>query len=107
MKITNEMVDYVSELSRLRLDEQSKEKMRGELQQIIAYMDVLNTLDTTGVEPMSHVFPVKNVLREDEVKPSSPRQALLANAPAPDEAAFLVPKAVAVSYTHLTLPTKA
>ena len=49
---------------------------------------------TTGVEPMSHVFPVKNVLREDEGKPSSPRQALLANAPAPDEAAFLVPKAV-------------
>ena len=94
MEITNEMVDYVSELSRLRLDEQSKEKMRGELEQIIAYMDVLNTLDTTGVEPMSHVFPVNNVLREDEVKPSSPRQALLANAPAPDEAAFLVPKAV-------------
>ena len=94
MEITKEMVDYVSELSRLRLDEQSKEKMRGELQQIIAYMDVLNTLDTTGVEPMSHVFPVKNVLREDEVKPSSPREALLANAPAPDEAAFLVPKAV-------------
>lgn len=94
MEITKEMVDYVSELSRLRLDEQSKEKMRGELEQIIAYMDVLNTLDTTGVEPMSHVFPVKNVLREDEVKPSSPRQALLANAPAPDGAAFLVPKAV-------------
>ena len=94
MEITKEMVDYVSELSRLRLDEQSKEKMRGELQQIIAYMDVLNTLDTTGVEPMSHVFPVKNVVREDEVAPSFDRAELLRNAPATDGEAFLVPRAV-------------
>ena len=94
MEITKEMVDYVSTLSRLKLDEEAKEKMQGELQQIIAYMDVLNTLDTEGVEPMSHVFPVKNVLREDEVKPSTPREALLRNAPVPDEEAFLVPKAV-------------
>ena len=94
MEITKEMVDYVSELSRLRLDEGSKEKMRGELERILAYMDVLNTLDTEGVEPMSHVFPVKNVLREDEVKPSTPRAELLKNAPVPDEEAFLVPKAV-------------
>ncbi len=55
-----------------RLPEEEKAKMAAELEQIIAYMDVLNTLDTTGVEPMSHVFPVKNVLREDEVKPSQP-----------------------------------
>jgi len=94
MEITEQMVDYVSALSRLRLDGEERERMQGELQQIIAYMDVLNTLDTTGVEPMSHVFPVKNVLRADEVKPSSDRAALLQNAPAPDEAAFLVPKAV-------------
>lgn len=94
MEITKEMVDYVSELSRLRLDEGSKEEMRGELERILAYMDVLNTLDTEGVEPMSHVFPVKNVLREDEVKPSTPRAELLKNAPVPDEEAFLVPKAV-------------
>ncbi len=94
MEITKEMVDYVSTLSRLKLDEESKEKMQGELQQIIAYMDVLNSLDTRSVEPMSHVFPVKNVLREDEVQPSTPRELLLANAPVPDEEAFLVPKAV-------------
>ena len=94
MEITKEMVDYVSELSRLRLDDQARDRMQGELQQIIGYMDVLNTLDTTGVESMSHVFPVKNVLREDEVKPSTPRAELLKNAPVPDEEAFLVPKAV-------------
>ena len=94
MEITKEMVDYVSALSRLRLEEGDKARMQGELQQIIAYMDVLNGLDTTGVEPMSHVFPVKNVLREDDVVPSAPRETLLANAPVPDDEAFLVPKAV-------------
>ena len=94
MEITKEMVDYVSTLSRLSLPEKDKEKMQGELQQIIAYMDVLNKLDTQEVEPMSHVFPVKNVLREDEVQPSTPRELLLQNAPVPDAEAFLVPKTV-------------
>lgn len=94
MKITTEMVDYISVLSRLQLPEEKKERMTEELQQIVSYMDVLNALDTADVEPMSHVFPVKNVLREDEVVPSFDRSALLANAPAPDEEAFLVPKTV-------------
>ena len=94
MKITEEMVDYVSELSRLKLPAEEKAKMTGELEQILAYMDVLDGLDTADVEPMSHVFPVKNVFREDEVRPSFPREQLLKNAPVPDEAAFLVPKTV-------------
>ena len=94
MKITTELIDHISQLSRLRLPEEEKAKMAGDLEGILAYMDTLNTLDTSGVEPMSHVFPVKNVLREDEVKPSTPREALLRNAPVPDEEAFLVPKAV-------------
>ena len=94
MEITREMVDYVSTLSRLRLPEEEAVRMQGELQQIIAYMDVLGGLDTTGVEPMSHVFPVKNVTREDVVVPSQARAELLANAPVPDNEAFLVPKTV-------------
>lgn len=94
MKITMEMVDYISELSRLRLPQEEKERMTGELEGILAYMDVLNTLDTEGVEPMSHVFPVKNVWREDEVVPSGDREALLRGAPSSDGEAFLVPKAV-------------
>ena len=94
MKITEEMVDYVSQLPRLRLPQEEKVRMTGELEQILAYMDVLNSLDTQGVEPMSHVIPLKNVLRADEVVPSEDRAALLSNAPAPDEAAFLVPKTV-------------
>lgn len=94
MKITTEMVDYISVLSRLKLPEEEKERMTGELENILAYMDVLNTLDTSRVEPMSHVFPIRNVVREDEVEPSFDREELLKNAPQRDREAFLVPKAV-------------
>ena len=94
MKITEEMVDYVSVLSRLKLPAEEKARMTGELERILDYMDVLNALDTAEVEPMSHVFPVKNVLRPDVVEPSADRAELLKNAPVPDEAAFLVPKTV-------------
>lgn len=94
MKIDTKMVDYIAGLSRLELQAGEKQLMTAELEQILAYMDVLNKLDTTGVEPMSHVFPVKNVLREDEVIPSQDRSELLAGAPVPDKEAFLVPKTV-------------
>lgn len=94
MIVNTEMVDYIAELSRLELQTGEKQAMTAQLEQIIAYMDVLNKLDTAGVEPMSHVFPVKNVLREDEVVPSQDRAELLAGSPAGDKEAFLVPKAV-------------
>ena len=94
MRITEEMVDYISLLSRLKPEEEEKRKMTAELEKIVSYMDVLNTLDTDAIEPMSHVFPVKNVLREDVVEPSFPREELLKNAPGGDEEAYLVPKAV-------------
>ena len=94
MKITEEMVDYISTLSKLELPPAEKAAMTGELERILAYMDVLNTLDTAGVEPMSHVFPVKNVLRPDVVEPSADRAGLLRGAPVADEETFLVPKTV-------------
>ena len=94
MKITTELVNYISELSRLSPDAAEKELMAAQLEQIVGYMDVLSRLDTTDVEPVSHVFPIKNVFREDEVTPSQDRAELLAGAPAPDGEAFLVPKAV-------------
>lgn len=94
MKINEEMVDYISALSRLRLPPEEKAAVTVELEGILAYMDVLNGLDTAGVEPMSHVFPIKNVLRPDTVEPSIDRADLLRGAPAADEEAFLVPKTV-------------
>lgn len=94
MKITETLVDYISQLSRLQLPAEEKTAMTVELERIVAYMDVLNRLDTAGVEPLSHIFPLKNVLRADEVTPSYDRAALLAGSPAGDRETFLVPKAV-------------
>ena len=94
MKITTEMAAHIAALSRLKLSEEEAGRMAGELEQILSYMDVLDGLDTSGAEPMSHIVPLKNVLREDEVQPSMERGALLKNAPAADDEAFLVPKTV-------------
>ena len=94
MQITTELVDYISQLSRLSLLEDEKQAMTAHLERIVDYMDTLNRLDTADIEPMSHIFPVKNVLREDDVVPSFDRAELLKNAPATDGEAFLVPRAV-------------
>ncbi|HJA63927.1 MAG TPA: Asp-tRNA(Asn)/Glu-tRNA(Gln) amidotransferase subunit GatC [Candidatus Intestinimonas stercoravium] len=94
MKIDEAMVEHIAKLSRLELPETEKAAMTRELERILEHMDVLNSLDTAGLEPMSHVFPLKNVLRPDVVEPSMDRAELLRNAPVPDEEAFLVPKTV-------------
>ena len=94
MKITKKMVSYVAELSRLKLSDEQTIKMQADLESIIGYMDVLNRLDTSEIEPLSHIFSVKNVFREDEVTESYDRETLLRNAPVRDEECFIVPKTV-------------
>ncbi len=94
MKITDEMIDYISQLARLELSGEEKEKGKEEIGKIIDYMDTLNTLDTTDIEAMSHAFPVKNVFREDVVKPSVDRDIITLNAPQKKEGCFKVPKTV-------------
>lgn len=94
MKITQEMVDYVAVLSRLKISDQEKLQVQNDLGSIIDYIDLLNNVDTTGVEPMSHAFAIKNVFRKDEIMPSFDREALLCNAPKRDEESFIVPKTV-------------
>lgn len=94
MKITDEIIDYVSSLARLDLNSEEKTKIKGEIEKIIDYMDVLNTLDTTDVEPISHVLPTTNVFREDVALPSVDRDEILSNAPEVDDGAFRVPKTV-------------
>lgn len=94
MLITKELVEYVAELSRIKLDEQSAEKMEKELGAIVEYMDVLNKLDTENQEPLSHVFNITNVMREDEVKESYDRAEILKNAPESTDETFVVPKTV-------------
>lgn len=92
MQITRELVDYVAGLSRISLDEASAQKMERELGAVVAYMDVLGTLDTDGVEPMSHVFSVTNVMRDDEVAPSADREEILSLAPERTDGTYVVPK---------------
>lgn len=69
MEINDKLVSYVAELAHLKIDEAQREQAAADLARMIGYVDQLSELDTTGVEPMSHAFPVVNVFREDEVKP--------------------------------------
>lgn len=95
MTITDETVRYAAALAKLSLSEEEAEKAREDLQQIIGYMDILNELDTEAVIPMTHVFPLENVFREDEVHGfTGGREELLANAPQKKDGCFQVPKTV-------------
>ena len=94
MKIDDKLVAYVAELAHLKLDDAQKRQAADDLARMIGYVDKLSELDTDGVEPMSHAFPVTNVFREDEVRESMSREQVLANAPAVKDGCFLVPKTV-------------
>ncbi len=87
-------MEYLEILSQISLTEEEKQETAGELKKILAYMEKLEELDTDGVEPMSHVFPVQNVFREDIVEREDQREALLENAPQKKEGQYLVPKTV-------------
>jgi aspartyl-tRNA(Asn)/glutamyl-tRNA(Gln) amidotransferase subunit C len=90
--ITKKDVEYVAGLAQLTLDEATKERLVAELGDILGYMDKLNELDTTDVEPMMHAMEMTNVYREDVVGESLDRDEALANAPKSDGEYFLVPK---------------
>ena len=66
-KISDETIEYVGILAKLELSGQEKEDAKADMEKMLDYIDTLNELDTDGIEPMSHVFPVKNVFREDVV----------------------------------------
>ena len=67
MEINDKLVSYVAELAHLKLDDDQRAQAAADLARMIGYVDQLSELDTDGVEPMSHAFPVVNVFREDEV----------------------------------------
>lgn len=88
------MIDYVAALAKLQLTEEEKERAKEDLDNILAFMEIMNELDTSGMEPMSHAFKVTNVFREDVVENGDDRENILANAPAKKEGCFVVPKTV-------------
>ena len=88
--ISDETIEYVGILAKLELSPEEKKDMG----RMLDYIDKLNELDTQGVEPMSHVFPVHNVFREDVVTGTDQRDQILSNAPQQKDGAFKVPKTV-------------
>jgi aspartyl-tRNA(Asn)/glutamyl-tRNA(Gln) amidotransferase subunit C len=94
MKLTLEEVERVAGLARLRLTSEEKERLTEQLDNILRYMEKLNQLDISGVEPFIHAVNVTAPLREDRVTTEPNAEALLANAPARDGTFFRVPKII-------------
>lgn len=92
--ITDETIEYVGILAKLELSEAEKERAKKDMGNMLDYIDKLNELDTEGVEPMSHVFPVNNVFREDVVTNGDDRDDIIKNAPKSKDGSFMVPKTV-------------
>ena len=87
-------VQYVARLARIELTAAEEEKFGAQLSQILGYIEKLNQLDVSAIEPTAHAVPLVNVFRPDEVRPSLPNQEALRNAPASADGLFLVPKIV-------------
>lgn len=92
--INDEMIEYISILAKLELSENEKEAAKKDMGRMLEYIDQLNQLDTAGVEPMTDVFPVNNVFREDVVTNGDNRERILQNAPSSKNGAFKVPKTI-------------
>ncbi len=90
--ITIKDVEHVAKLARLELSEEEKEKFSKQLGDILKYVEQMNEVDTTGVEPMSHAIPMVNVMREDVVVSENTKEELMANAPLKEDGFFRVPK---------------
>ena len=94
VRIDDEMIEYVGILAKLELSPEEKDEAKSDMSRMLDYIDMLNRLDTSGVEPMSHVFDVHNVFREDEVTNGDQSEAMLANAPEQKEKQYKVPRTV-------------
>jgi aspartyl-tRNA(Asn)/glutamyl-tRNA(Gln) amidotransferase subunit C len=94
MAIDRQAVDHVARLARLALDENERERMMGELAQILDHAEKIQELDLDAVKPTAHSLPIHNVMRPDEVRPGLTQEEALANAPAPEAGRFRVPRII-------------
>lgn len=92
--ISDETIDYVGILAKLALSGEEREQAKKDMGRMLDYIDKLNELDTTGIEPMSHVFPVQNVFREDVVTNGDACEEILKNAPGEKDNMFVVPMTI-------------
>ncbi len=94
MSITKKEVEHVALLARLQLNEEEIDSYTIQLNSILVWVEKLNELDVTNVEPTAHVLPMENVFREDKVRPSLEMEKVLANAPDTKDTFFKVPRIV-------------
>ena len=94
MEVNDALVNNLAKLARLEFNEQEKEMIKKDLQQMIGFVDKLKELDTTGVEPLMHMSKSVNVFREDVVQGSISRKDALKNAPDSDGVYIKVPKVI-------------
>ncbi len=94
MEVNDELIEKLAHLSRLEIKPDERESLKGDLQKMIAFIEKLNELDTSGVEPLLFMTDEVNVLREDKVVTSISREEALLNAPLKDEQFFKVPKVI-------------
>lgn len=94
MQVTKELILHLEELGRIELTEEERKKCLEDFQNILSYIETLNLLDTAGIEPLSHAFPVENFMREDIVKESDSVENILSNAPRHNDEYFEVSKTV-------------
>ncbi len=92
--ISQETMEYVGVLAKLELSFEEKQAAQKDMERMLDYIDKLNELDTSLVEPMSHIFSINNVFREDIVEDKDGGEDTLANAPEQRGRAFVVPKTV-------------
>ena len=92
MKISEQDIKTVASLSRLRIRDEEAEEVISQLNKILTYVENLQTLDTTDIEPTTYALPMQNVFRADVVKPSLERELALSNAPLKEDVYFKVPR---------------
>lgn len=94
MELTKELITHIAELAHLKLTDEEIKKFQKELSQILDYVNQLNEVDTSNVEPLHHPLLLMNVFREDKVKKSIEREKALKNAPDSTDEFFKVPKVI-------------
>jgi aspartyl-tRNA(Asn)/glutamyl-tRNA(Gln) amidotransferase subunit C len=94
MSVTIKDVEHIAKLAKLEFPDVEKERLTHQMNDILGYMEKLNSLDTTNVEPLAHVIELSNVFREDEVTPGLSREYALMNAPEKTDQFFKVPKVI-------------
>jgi len=94
MSVSIDAVKRVARLARIAVDDEDAERISGELNAILGFVEQLNEVDVSGVEPMTSVIPIEMRKRQDEVTDGGKAADIVANAPATEENFFLVPKVV-------------